>query len=428
MPKITDINSIQVLDSRGTPTIRAFLTLDNKFTGIATVPSGASIGKYESVEIRDGNKNYFNGKGVLTNIDIIENKLKPQMIKSEFKSITQFDELLISLDNSPNKSNFGANTLLSLSMSFSKALALSENIELYEIFDPAISEYNIPVPMMNILNGGKHATLSSDIQEYMIIPLGFENYSDAINCCVKIYWTLKSFLESKGKSTSVGDEGGFVSPYDNNEEPLKLIMHCIEKAGYLAGKEVFIGLDVAASELISNEKYKISLPNSKENYISADNLLSFYSYLVDNYPIISIEDPFDQDDWEYWTKINNKLGSKIQIVGDDLLVTSVNKIQKSIDLNSSNTVLIKPNQIGTVSETLNAINFAHNNQLNSIISHRSGDTEDNFIADLAVGTKSTQIKSGAPSRSERTSKYNRITEIQMTNKKTKYLGKNSIRL
>ena len=428
MPKITDINSIQVLDSRGTPTIRAFLTLDDKFTGIATVPSGASTGKYESVEIRDGNKNYFNGKGVLTNIDIIENKLKPQMIKSEFKSITQFDELLISLDNSPNKSNFGANTLLSLSMSFSKALAFSENIELYEIFDPEISSYNIPVPMMNILNGGKHATLSSDIQEYMIIPLGFENYSDAINCCVKIYWTLKSFLESKGKSTSVGDEGGFVSPYDNNEEPLKLIMHCIEKAGYLAGKEVFIGLDVAASELISNEKYKIRLPNSKENYISADQLLSFYSYLVDNYPIISIEDPFDQDDWEYWTKINNKLGSKIQIVGDDLLVTSVNKIQKSIDLNSSNTVLIKPNQIGTVSETLNAINFAHNNQLNSIISHRSGDTEDNFIADLAVGTKSTQIKSGAPSRSERTSKYNRITEIQMTNKKTKYLGKNSIRL
>ena len=428
MPKITDINSIQVLDSRGTPTIRAFLTLDDKFTGIATVPSGASTGKYESVEIRDGNKNYFNGKGVLTNIDIIENKLKPQMIKSEFKSITQFDELLISLDNSPNKSNFGANTLLSLSMSFSKALAFSENIELYEIFDPEISSYNIPVPMMNILNGGKHATLSSDIQEYMIIPLGFENYSDAINCCVKIYWTLKSFLESKGKSTSVGDEGGFVSPYDNNEEPLKLIMHCIEKAGYLAGKEVFIGLDVAASELISNEKYKIRLPNSKENYISADQLLSFYSYLVDNYPIISIEDPFDQDDWEYWTKINNKLGSKIQIVGDDLLVTSVNKIQKSIDLNSSNTVLIKPNQIGTVSETLNAINFAHNNQLNSIISHRSGDTEDNFIADLAVGTKSTQIKSGAPSRSERTSKYNRITEIQMTNKNAKYLGKNSIRL
>lgn len=428
MPKITDINSIQVLDSRGTPTIRAFLTLDDKFTGIATVPSGASTGKYESVEIRDGNKNYFNGKGVLTNIDIIENKLKPQMIKSEFKSITQFDELLISLDNSPNKSNFGANTLLSLSMSFSKALAFSENIELYEIFDPEISSYNIPVPMMNILNGGKHATLSSDIQEYMIIPLGFENYSDAINCCVKIYWTLKSFLESKGKSTSVGDEGGFVSPYDNNEEPLKLIMHCIEKAGYLAGKEVFIGLDVAASELISNEKYKIRLPNSKENYISADQLLSFYSYLVDNYPIISIEDPFDQDDWEYWTKINNKLGSKIQIVGDDLLVTSVNKIQKSIALNSSNTVLIKPNQIGTVSETLNAINFAHNNQLNSIISHRSGDTEDNFIADLAVGTKSTQIKSGAPSRSERTSKYNRITEIQMTNKNAKYLGKNSIRL
>tara|TARA_B110000116_G_scaffold269698_1_gene286167 strand:+ start:726 stop:2012 length:1287 start_codon:yes stop_codon:yes gene_type:complete len=428
MPKITDINSIQVLDSRGTPTIRAFLTLDDKFTGIATVPSGASTGKYESVEIRDGNKNYFNGKGVLTNIDIIENKLKPQMIKSEFKSITQFDELLISLDNSPNKSNFGANTLLSLSMSFSKALAFSENIELYEIFDPEISSYNIPVPMMNILNGGKHATLSSDIQEYMIIPLGFENYSDAINCCVKIYWTLKSFLESKGKSTSVGDEGGFVSPYDNNEEPLKLIMHCIEKAGYLAGKEVFIGLDVAASELISNEKYKIRLPNSKENYISADQLLSFYSYLVDNYPIISIEDPFDQDDWEYWTKINNKLGSKIQIVGDDLLVTSVNKIQKSIDLNSSNTVLIKPNQIGTVSETLNAINFAHNNQLNSIISHRSGDTEDNFIADLAVGTKSTQIKSGAPSRSERTSKYNRITEIQMANKNAKYLGKNSIRL
>jgi enolase len=428
MPKITDINSIQVLDSRGTPTIRAFLTLDNKFTGIATVPSGASTGKYESVEIRDGNKNYFNGKGVLTNIDIIENKLKPQMIKSEFESIAQFDELLISLDNSPNKSNFGANTLLSLSMSFSKALALSENIELYEIFDPEISAYNIPVPMMNILNGGKHATLSSDIQEYMIIPLGFENYSEAINCCVKIYWTLKSFLESKGKSTSVGDEGGFISPYHNNEDPLKLIMHCIEKAGYLAGKEVFIGLDVAASELISNEKYKISLPNSKENYISADNLLSFYSYLVDNYPIISIEDPFDQDDWEYWTKINNKLGSKIQIVGDDLLVTSVNKIQKSIDLNSSNTVLIKPNQIGTVSETLNAINFAHNNQLNSIISHRSGDTEDNFIADLAVGTKSTQIKSGAPSRSERTSKYNRITEIQMINKNTKYLGKNSIRL
>tara|TARA_B100000959_G_scaffold287472_1_gene372573 strand:+ start:4254 stop:5537 length:1284 start_codon:yes stop_codon:yes gene_type:complete len=421
MAKITNINSIQVLDSRGTPTLRSFVTLNNEYTGISTVPSGASTGKYEAVELRDNNHQNFFGKGINSCIENIQNIIAPNIIGTNFNTIEQFDEILLTLDNSENKSNLGANTLLSLSTSFTKALALANNLETFEIFDKDFKCYQIPVPLMNILNGGKHAILSSDFQEYMIIPLGFENYSDAINCCVKIYWTIKSYLESNGNSTSVGDEGGFVSPYNNNEEPLKLIVKCIEKAGYKPGVEVFIGLDVAASELIENNKYKI-MQNNENNYMTSDELLDFYIHLVKNYPIKSIEDPFDQDDWENWTKLNKAIGSQVQIVGDDLLVTSIKKIKTSISKNSANTVLIKPNQIGTISETLNAINFAHKNNLNTIISHRSGDTEDSFIADLAIGTQATQLKSGAPARSERTAKYNRISEIISQNKKINYLG------
>ena len=421
MPKITNINSIQVLDSRGTPTLRSFVTLNNKYTGISTVPSGASTGKYEAVELRDNNHQDFFGKSINSCIKNIQNIISPNILGANFNTIEQFDEILLTLDNSENKSNLGANTLLSLSMSFTKALALANNLETFEIFDKDYKSYQIPVPLMNILNGGKHAILSSDFQEYMIIPLGFENYSDAINCCVKIYWTIKSYLESNGHSTSVGDEGGFVSPYKNNEEPLKLIMECIEKAGYKPGVEVFLGLDVAASELVDNKKYKI-MQNNKNNFMTPDELLNFYVHLVKNYPIKSIEDPFDQDDWENWTKLNKEIGSKVQIVGDDLLVTSINKIKTSISEDSVNTVLIKPNQVGTISETLNAIKFAHKNNLNTIISHRSGDTEDSFIADLAIGTQATQLKSGAPARSERTAKYNRISEIISQNKKIQYLG------
>lgn len=421
MPTITNINSIQVLDSRGTPTLRTFITLDNKYTGISTVPSGASTGKYEAVELRDNNHQDFFGKSINSCIKNIQNIISPNILGANFNTIEQFDEILLTLDNSENKSNLGANTLLSLSMSFTKALALANNLETFEIFDKDYKSYQIPVPLMNILNGGKHAILSSDFQEYMIIPLGFENYSDAINCCVKIYWTIKSYLESNGHSTSVGDEGGFVSPYKNNEEPLKLIMECIEKAGYKPGVEVFLGLDVAASELVDNKKYKI-MQNNKNNFMTPDELLNFYVHLVKNYPIKSIEDPFDQDDWENWTKLNKEIGSKVQIVGDDLLVTSINKIKTSISEDSVNTVLIKPNQVGTISETLNAIKFAHKNNLNTIISHRSGDTEDSFIADLAIGTQATQLKSGAPARSERTAKYNRISEIISQNKKIQYLG------
>ena len=421
MPKITNINSIQVLDSRGTPTLRTFITLDNEYTGISTVPSGASTGKYEAVELRDNNHQDFFGKSINSCIKNIQNIISPNILGANFNTIEQFDEILLTLDNSENKSNLGANTLLSLSMSFTKALALANNLETFEIFDKDYKSYQIPVPLMNILNGGKHAILSSDFQEYMIIPLGFENYSDAINCCVKIYWTIKSYLESNGHSTSVGDEGGFVSPYKNNEEPLKLIMECIEKAGYKPGVEVFLGLDVAASELVDNKKYKI-MQNNKNNFMTPDELLNFYVHLVKNYPIKSIEDPFDQDDWENWTKLNKEIGSKVQIVGDDLLVTSINKIKTSISEDSVNTVLIKPNQVGTISETLNAIKFAHKNNLNTIISHRSGDTEDSFIADLAIGTQATQLKSGAPARSERTAKYNRISEIISQNKKIQYLG------
>ena len=427
MPKITNINSIQVLDSRGTPTLRSFVTLDNKYTGISTVPSGASTGKYEAVELRDNNNHDFFGKSINSCIKNIQNIISPNIIGANFNTIEQFDEILLTLDNSENKSNLGANTLLSLSMSFTKALALANNLETFEIFDKDYKSYQIPVPLMNILNGGKHAILSSDFQEYMIIPLGFENYSDAINCCVKIYWTIKSYLESNGHSTSVGDEGGFVSPYKNNEEPLKLIMECIEKAGYKPGVEVFLGLDVAASELVDNKKYKI-MQNNKNNFMTPDELLNFYVHLVKNYPIKSIEDPFDQDDWENWTKLNKKIGSKVQIVGDDLLVTSINKIKTSISKDSVNTVLIKPNQVGTISETLNAINFAHDNNLNTIISHRSGDTEDSFIADLAIGTQATQLKSGAPARSERTAKYNRISEIISQNKNTNYLGLKAMKI
>ena len=324
MPKITNLNSIQVLDSRGTPTIRTFITLDNKFTGIATVPSGASTGKYEAVEIRDNIPEKFLGKSVNKCLEIIETKIKPEIMDSQFNSLEEFDRILIDLDNTNDKSYLGANTLLSLSMSFSKSIALSQNLELFESFDSNTTSYKSPVPLMNILNGGKHASLSSDFQEYMIIPIGFESYDDAINCCVKIYWGLKSFLDSKGKSTSVGDEGGFVSPYSDNEEPLKLIIKCIENAGYKPGEEVMIGLDVAASELLNKNKYKINISKSKSDLITRDNLLDFYIYLVDNYPIISIEDPFDQDDWErsslevvqYWELQDEDLFRKLNYTFD----------------------------------------------------------------------------------------------------------------
>ena len=406
MTKITKVVGRQVFDSRGNPTVEAEVFLKNKIKASAIAPSGASTGAYEAYELRDKNKNYFLGKSVLNavkNINTIINKNLKRIDSSNQKKI---DQILLDLDGTENKEKLGANSLLAVSLAVSKAEAISKKKELYQHIG---KKYLLPIPLMNIINGGAHADNNLRIQEFMIRPDSAKNFMDAIEKSFLVIQNLKKILQSKNLSTNVGDEGGFAPLINSNEEALDLIVQAIEKSKLKPGLDINICLDVAANELI-NKSGEYSL-NSAE-FISVDESIVYYKDLVSKYPIKSIEDPFGEDDWSAWSRLTKEIGKTVQIVGDDLFVTNVKRLKKGIEEKSANSILIKVNQIGTLSETLDVIDLAKKNNFSTIISHRSGDTEDTFIADLSVATQSTQIKTGSLARSERVAKYNRLLRIE----------------
>ena len=405
MPKIKYLKARQILDSRGSPTVEVDMSIDDGEIFRASVPSGASTGKYEAVELRDNNDNY-NGKSVHNAVSNVNDLIKNKIINKNFNSIYEFDNEILNLDNTANKSNLGANAILACSLSFMKCLANNSNQSLYE-FLLTDQEYILPCPLMNIINGGAHANNGLDIQEFMIIPAGFKSFSDSLRAGVETFLKLKELLNKKSYSTAVGDEGGFAPDLKTNEEALNLILDSITLAGYEPGKNIFLALDVASSELYNQGKYSYD-----KELLSSYELIDVYKDLTSKFPIISIEDPLDEDDWESWKSITKSLGNSIQLVGDDLFVTNKSKLQMGIDTNAANSILVKINQIGSISETLDTINMAKNNNFSYIISHRSGETEDSSIADISVGTKSGQIKTGSCSRSDRTAKYNQLLRIE----------------
>ena len=405
MPKISYIRARQILDSRGTPTVEVDMALEGQKLVRSSVPSGASTGSYEAVELRDNTADFL-GKGVSKAVENINKIIANHIINSEFEGIIDFDKKLINLDSTSNKSKLGANAILACSLSFTKCLAQLNNKELFQSLYEN-SEYLLPTPLMNIINGGAHANNGLDIQEFMIVPAGFGSFSKSLRAGVEIFMNLKKILNNKNYSTAVGDEGGFAPDLKSNEEALDLICEAIEKAGYKIGKDIFLALDVAATELFSDNKYSY---NSKK--LATNELIEVYEKLVNEYPIISIEDPLDEDDWDAWTLLTSKIGSKVQLVGDDLFVTNIERLKKGIENKAGNSILVKINQIGSISETIDAINLAKKNHFSYIISHRSGETEDSFIADLAVATGSGQIKTGSCSRTDRTSKYNQLLRIE----------------
>ena len=411
--KIKEIKSFEILDSRGSPTVATLIKSDEELTEFGFVPSGASTGSREAIEKRD-NGNNFDGKGVSQVIKNAEEKLFPELIGMEISSLGEFDARLIELDGTKNKKNFGANIILSLSLAFCKLSASKEKKQLYQyIYDYFLEHFSskiemkMPLPMMNILNGGAHANNKLDFQEFMIQPVGFSSFKEGLICGVEVFNYLKKTLNQKGFSTAVGDEGGFAPGIDSAEEALDLISSSIEAAGYKVDKDVTFALDCAATELLSKDKYVFS----NDEKLSSDELIEYLAKLANAYPLTSIEDGLDENDWQGWENLTKKLGKKTQLVGDDLFVTNKEILQEGIDRSVANSILVKINQIGTISETLQTINLAYQHNYSCVISHRSGETEDNFIADLAVGTGAGQIKTGAPSRSDRTSKYNRLLMI-----------------
>ena len=405
MAKIKNIKSRQVFDSRGIPTIESEVYLDDGSKASAIVPSGASTGSHEAYELRDFDNNKYLGKGVLKAIKKINSEISRALIGIEIHDQKKIDRTLIELDGTKQKKILGANSILSISIASCKAAAISKNISLYKYLG---SGKILPIPLMNIINGGVHANNSLRIQEFMIRPDNAKNFSEAINMCFLVIQKLKLLLSKKNFLTTVGDEGGFAPPLSNNEEAIELILEAIVKAGYNSGKDVSICLDIAANELFKNNKYAIN----SSKFISSDKTLNYYLDLIKKYPIKSIEDPFFEDDWDSWIKLTKSAINDIQIVGDDLFATNKERFLKGIKSKAANTILIKPNQIGTLTETMDVINLAHENEYKTIISHRSGDSEDTFIADLSVATNSTQIKSGSLSRSERVAKYNRLLRIE----------------
>ncbi len=418
MIKIKDVKGRQILDSRGNPTVEVDIVLSNGLVGRASVPSGASTGKYEAVELRDGFKSY-NGKSVNKAIDNIENDIKNIILgRSPFEQ-SKIDNDLISLDGTSNKNKLGANAILGVSMAVARAGAVSLNQSLYEYIG-GLSSKVMPVPLMNIINGGSHANNLLDIQEFMIMPVNFEKFSDALRAGTEIFHSLKDILDDKNYSTSVGDEGGFAPKIDDPKIALDLILKSIEVSGYRVGEDIFVALDAAASEFYKKNKYFL---NDKKKSLTTDELIEYWGELIKNFPIISIEDPFDEDDIDGFTKFTNLYGKNLQIVGDDLFVTSEKKLSEGIQKEAGNSILIKLNQVGTLTETLDTISKAKKHNFNTIISHRSGETEDNFISDLCVGVNAGQIKTGSLSRSDRTSKYNQLLRIEeQLGEKSKFIG------
>jgi len=415
MSKISDIKAIQVLDSRGVPTVSCSITLDNNITAKSIVPSGASTGTKEALELRDGNKDYL-GKGVQNAVNNINTILKPALIGLDPCKQSQLDTIIIEIDGTSDKSSIGANAILAVSLAISHVAAKDKGIELHRHFADIYQnitgskvESNLPMPMLNILNGGEHADNNIDIQEFMIIPKGAQSFKEAMRWSSEIYQNLKSILKSKKLSTAVGDEGGFAPNLQSNEEAIKLILEAIENSSLIPGKDVFIALDCAASEFFDGENYNLV---GEGRSLNPESFANYLEELVDRYPIISIEDGMDENDYEGWRILTEKISAKCQLVGDDLFVTNKTIFQEGIINNLANSILIKFNQIGSITETIETINMANTNNYKSIISHRSGETEDTTIADLAVGLGAGQIKTGAPCRSDRVAKYNRLLWIE----------------
>ena len=412
---IEDVTAIEVLDSRGNPTVKATVALSDGTVASAIVPSGASTGKREALELRDKDERYC-GKGVLKAVENVNSQIAEAVIGLDAFDQKALDDEMRELDGTDNYSNLGANAVLGVSMAVARAAAKSLDVPLYRYLGGANASV-LPVPMFNIINGGAHANNSVDFQEFMIMPFGFDKFSDALRAATEIYHTLKGLLNAAGHSTAVGDEGGFAPNLNDNEEPIKLIMQAIEKAGYKAGEQIKLALDVAASELYENGKYKLE---GKE--FSSEELIERYAQLCEKYPIFSIEDGLSEDDWAGWAKLTGKLGSKVQLVGDDLFVTNEKILREGIAKGVGNAILIKPNQIGTVSQTMQTIRLAQRKGYRCVMSHRSGESEDSFIADFAVALNTGEIKTGATSRSERNAKYNRLLEIEQES--SEFLGDN----
>tara|TARA_B100000780_G_scaffold109404_1_gene76477 strand:+ start:194 stop:1450 length:1257 start_codon:yes stop_codon:yes gene_type:complete len=406
MTKIIKIIGRQVFDSRGNPTVEAEVFLSDKTKANAIVPSGASTGAFEAYELRDGNKNYFLGKSVLKAVKNINTLINKNLKNVKADDQKKIDQILLNLDGTDNKKKLGANALLAVSLAASKAAAKSKKKELYQHLG---KKFLLPKPLVNIINGGAHADNNLKIQEFMIRPDSAKNFMDAMEKCFLVIHNLKKILQSKNLLTNVGDEGGFAPSINSNEEALEMIVNAIEKSKLKPGKDINICLDVAANEL-KNKNGQYSLNSSK--FISVEESISYYKKLISKFPIKSIEDPFAENDWKAWSKLTKEVGKNVQIIGDDLFVTNVKRLQRGIKEKSANSILIKVNQIGTLTETLDVIELAKKNNFSTVISHRSGDTEDTFIADLAVATQSTQIKTGSLARSERVAKYNRLLRIE----------------
>ncbi len=408
MVKINDVLALEILDSRGNPTVEVTVKLDNGVFATAKVPSGASTGEREALELRDQDKKRYQGNGVGKVIANISNTIRPAIKGMEPFDQRAIDKKLIELDGTETKSGLGANALLAVSLGVAHAAAKAMNMPLYKYIG-GIDTPVLPVPMLNVLNGGKHADTNVDFQEYMVVPAGLPSFKEALRASAEVYHTLKSILKEKSLTTSVGDEGGFAPGLRDNEEPLRLLVRAIEKAGYTPGRDIYLALDPASSEFYSSGRYTLKDENRT---LTSGQMIDLYDGLVKAYPLISIEDGLAEDDWDGWGELRKRLGSKVQLVADDLTVTNTRYIKKALDVHAANSVLIKLNQIGTLTETMEAIRMVRSNGWTAVVSHRSGETNDTTIADLAVGASTGLIKTGAPARGERVSKYNRLLEIE----------------
>ena len=419
MTTIKSIKAREILDSRGNPTVEVDVELADGSMGRAAVPSGASTGAFEAVELRDGGERYL-GKGVLSAISNIQKEIAPKLVGADPFAQRAIDKLMIDLDGTANKSKLGANAILGVSLAVARAASNSKKLPLYRFIGGESAEL-LPVPMMNILNGGAHADTNVDIQEFMIAPIGAKNFKEALRWGAEVYHALKSVLKKRGLATSIGDEGGFAPNLQSNRAALDLIVEAITKAGYKLGSDIALAMDVAATEFYKDGSYEFE--GSK---LSAQEMISYYKGLVDSYPLVSIEDPLAEDDWDGWQSITEVLGERVQLVGDDLFVTNPERLSRGISTKTANALLVKVNQIGSLTETLDAVDMAHKAGYRSMMSHRSGETEDTTIADLAVATSAGQIKTGAPARSERVAKYNQLLRIEEElGAKAKYAGKSA---
>jgi enolase len=422
MTIISDIYAREILDSRGNPTVEVEVWTESGGYGRAAVPSGASTGEFEAVELRDGDKTRYLGKGVEKAVANVNEIIAPELFGVDSTNQVMIDEIMIELDGTKNKSKLGANAILGVSMACAKAAADSLGLPLFQYLG-GVNAKTLPVPMMNILNGGEHADNNVDIQEFMVMPVGAKSFKEALKMGAEIYHNLKKVLQEKGLSTGVGDEGGFAPNLSSNEEALKTIMEAVERAGYKAGEDILLALDAAASEMYDKESSKYKFSGEGKEF-TVEELVDFYEELIEKYPIISLEDGLDEEDWKGWKLITERLGNKVQLMGDDLFVTNVERLRRGIDENIGNSILIKLNQIGTISETLDAIEMAKTGGYTAVVSHRSGETSDDTISDLVIAVNAGQIKTGAPARSDRVSKYNQLLRLEdILGTTGKYKGK-----